>query len=150
MSYNHSFYQKTILEHNRSPKNFKQLKDATHVCPGNNPLCGDHITVYLIYEDNQIQDISFEGEGCAISKASASIMTEVVKGKSPEQIKGLFKDLEGLFKTEENSSDTEHLGELKVFENIKGTSSRIKCVTLAWKALIGALEKQTEVSTEKE
>lgn len=150
MSYNQSVYQKIILEHNRSPRNFKQLENPTHVCPGNNPLCGDHITVYLNCENDVIQDISFEGEGCAISKASASMMTEAVKGKNIQDIHHLFNDLKSLFENDPNAFDASLLGDLMVFENIKGTSSRIKCVTLAWKALIGALEKEAEISTEKE
>jgi nitrogen fixation NifU-like protein len=150
VSYNQSIYQKIILEHNRSPKNFKQLENATHMCPGNNPLCGDHLTVYLIFKDDQIEDISFKGAGCAISKASASMMTEAVQGKKIEQAKELFENLEDLFKQPRDNSNHEILGELKVFENLKGTSSRIKCVTLAWKTLLGALEQKSEISTEKE
>lgn len=150
MSYHQSLYQKIILEHNRSPRNFGKIEQASHVCPGNNPLCGDQLTVYLICENDEIKDITFEGEGCAISKASASMMTEALKGKHVEQAKALFKELESLFKNPQAVPEPESLGDLQVFENIRSTSSRIKCVTLAWKAFLGALDQQSEVSTENE
>jgi len=146
MSYNKAFYQKIILDHNRTPKNFGPLEGATHRCPGHNPLCGDQWIVSLICMDDLIVDIRFEGSGCAISKASASLMTQAVKGQSVPLAKKLFEQFETMLTGTQTSPE---LGELLVLESIRSTSSRVKCATLAWKAMLGALNGEHNISTEK-
>lgn len=149
MSYNASLYQKIILDHNRSPRNFRKLEQATHRCSGNNPLCGDSITVELILKDSIVTDICFEASSCAISKASASLMTETFKGKSLEEIKLISTTFHQMFQQKVDPNiDGEKLGDLISLENIKGTSSRIKCATLAWKTFHEALEAHQSTTTE--
>lgn len=142
-------YQQTILEHNRNPRNFKKLEGATLFAEGYNPLCGDHLWVYLKISGNIIDDVSFEGSGCAISKASASMMTMALKGKTVEEAKVLFKEFHelviGHLKPE---TDPNHLGKLAVFSGIWQYPSRVKCASLSWHTMSGALDKQASVSTE--
>jgi nitrogen fixation protein NifU and related proteins len=143
-------YQQVILEHNKNPKNFKKLENATHHAEGYNPLCGDHLTVYLhINKDNIMEDISFEGEGCAISKSSASMMTAGLKGKSKEEAGRLFKQFHSLITGELNPEKDEHiLGKLAIFSGIWHFPSRVKCAGLCWHAMKGAMDKENVVSTE--
>lgn len=149
MSYSSDLYQQVILDHNKNPRNFKRIDEPTHVCPGHNPLCGDHLTIYIEAENNTVKDISFEGSGCAISKASASMMTEAVKGKSFDEIKAKFSDFHKMLIDELDVNNTSHqLGKLAIFEGVKEYSSRVKCASLSWHALIGALDMKEEVSTE--
>ena len=141
-------YQDVILEHSKAPRNFRQLKSANHKAEGYNPLCGDHFTVYLDLEGDSIRDISFEGSGCAISKASASMMTQSVKGKSKEDAAKLFEHFHKLV-TGEANGDREDLGKLAVFAGVSEFPVRVKCATLAWHTLQAALEgKQEKISTE--
>jgi nitrogen fixation NifU-like protein len=141
-------YQDVILEHSKSPRNFRQLKSANHKAEGYNPLCGDHFTVYLDLEGDSIRDISFDGSGCAISKASASMMTQSVKGKSKEEAAKLFEQFHKLV-TGQPNGDREGLGKLAVFAGVSEFPVRVKCATLAWHTLQAALEgKQEKVSTE--
>ena len=141
-------YQDVILEHSKSPRNFRQLKSANHKAEGYNPLCGDHFTVYLDLEGDSIRDISFDGSGCAISKASASMMTQSVKGKSKEEAATLFEQFHKLV-TGQPNGDREDLGKLAVFAGVSEFPVRVKCATLAWHTLQAALEgKQEKVSTE--
>ena len=141
-------YQDVILEHSKAPRNFRQLKSANHKAEGYNPLCGDHFTVYLDLEGDSIRDISFDGSGCAISKASASMMTQSVKGKSKEEAAKLFEQFHKLV-TGQPNGDREDLGKLAVFAGVSEFPVRVKCATLAWHTLQAALEgKQEKVSTE--
>jgi len=143
-------YQQTILEHNRNPRNFKKLEGATHVAEGYNPLCGDHLWVYVKVNDGGIiEEASFEGSGCAISKASASMMTMSIKGKSVEQARKLFEEFHQLVKGElKPDEQPNHLDKLAVFSGIWQYPARVKCASLGWHTMHGALEKNKAVSTE--
>ncbi|HEX2612416.1 MAG TPA: SUF system NifU family Fe-S cluster assembly protein [Fibrobacteria bacterium] len=150
MSAANELYQQVILDHNRNPRNYRPLPDATHVCHGHNPLCGDDITVYAkMGEGGKIEDVSFQGNGCAISKASASLMTQQLKGKPIEEARELFGEFHKMVKGNLNpETQPNHLGKLRLFEGVKEYSSRIKCATLSWHALMGALDRQEEATTE--
>ena len=152
MSYDKELYQQVILDHNRKPKNFHELKNATHKCHGINPLCGDDITVYLDVDEatDVIQDISFTGSGCAISKASTSLMTTFLKGKKVDDSRVVFDEFHKMVLGEFDPEKQEHhLGKLTLFMGIREYPSRTKCASLAWHTMIGALDKKTdEVSTE--
>ena len=142
-------YQQTILEHNRNPRNFKKLEGATHVAEGYNPLCGDHLWVYMKVDGNVIQELAFEGSGCAISKASASMMTTSLKGKTIDEANVLFNEFHKLVIGELKPDTQEnHLGKLAVFSGIWQYPSRVKCASLSWHTMHGALEKAKTVSTE--
>lgn len=141
-------YQDLILEHSKAPRNYRELADADRKAEGFNPLCGDHFTVYVRTRADSIQDVSFQGSGCAISKASASMMTQSVKGKTTEQAKQLFEHFHRAV-TGEKSEDAADLGKLCVFAGVSQFPARVKCATLAWHTLRAALEgKQDPVSTE--
>ena len=147
MSTDRNIYQQMILDHNRKPKNFRKLDDATHSSEGLNPLCGDHIWVYLkVDEDKKIEEITFNCKGCAISKASASMMTVALKGKTIEEAQEMFGDFTTLLKG--RTPEERKLGPLKIFSNIWQYPSRVKCAALAWHAMSGALGEQEQVSTE--
>jgi nitrogen fixation protein NifU and related proteins len=152
MSYDNELYQQVILDHNRKPRNFHEIKNATHSCHGVNPLCGDDMTVYLDVDEDQgvIRDISFMGTGCAISKASSSLMTAYLKGKSLEEARIIFHEFHKMVLGEMDPDKEEHhLGKLKLFRGIREYPSRTKCASLAWHTMIGALDKKTEgISTE--
>jgi nitrogen fixation NifU-like protein len=140
-------YQETILDHNKRPRNFKKLENANRSADGYNPLCGDKVKVYLRVEDGRVQDLSFEGSGCAISKASASVMTESLKGKSVEEVEAIFKRFRDLVMGK--AGDADDLGKLVVFSGVCEFPTRVKCATLAWHALQAALQDSKEaVSTE--
>jgi len=141
-------YQELILEHNNAPRNYRELPAATHKVEGYNPLCGDHFTLYVQLDGDSIRDISFQGSGCAISKASASLMTQSVKGKTIEQAEELFHQFHQVV-TGQASANGDSLGKLKVFSRMSEFPVRVKCAILAWHALHAALEgKQDSVSTE--
>lgn len=143
-------YQQVILDHNKSPRNFRVMDNATQHAEGFNPLCGDHLDVYLIIEDGIVKDVSFKGEGCAISKASASVMTSVLKGKTIEEAEALFEKFHDLVtgKLGENL-DLDELGKLAVFAGIQEFPVRVKCASLAWHTMINALHNKSEkVTTE--
>lgn len=143
-------YQDLILDHSLHPKNYGQIAQPTHQAKGNNPLCGDDLTVFLNIDNNIIQDIGFTGSGCAISIASASLMTEQLKGKSLAQANTIFQAFHQLMTTERAGQNLE-IGKLQVFENVKNYPMRIKCVTLAWHAFKAALEQsQSSITTENE
>jgi nitrogen fixation protein NifU and related proteins len=149
MSYSSELYQQVILDHNKKPRNFRKLEEPTHICPGHNPLCGDHLTIYIESDGETIQDVCFEGSGCAISKASASMMTEAVKGKPVEEVQTIFSQFHNMLTGEMDPSSGEHqLGKLAIFEGVKEYSSRVKCASLSWHALVGALDMKKDVSTE--
>ena len=143
-------YQEVILEHSKAPRNYRELNDADHKAEGFNPLCGDHFTVYLHIEGDSIRDITFQGSGCAISKASASMMTQSLKGKTKKEAEELFQKFHKVVtgQAASNGNSTE-LGKLAVFSGVSEFPVRVKCATLAWHTLQAALEgKQDAVSTE--
>jgi nitrogen fixation NifU-like protein len=141
-------YQDVILEHSKAPRNFRELEPANHKAEGFNPLCGDHFTIYLNVEGDSIQDVSFQGSGCAISKASASMMTQSLKGKTREEAVQLFEKFHDLV-TGHANGNRDDLGKLAVFSGVSEFPVRVKCATLAWHTLQAALEgKQDPVSTE--
>lgn len=142
-------YQQVILDHNKKPRNFHKLDDANHTAEGYNPLCGDHLTVYLKLEDDQVKDVSFVGSGCAISKAAASMMTQAVKGKSKQQAEELFREFHSMVTGELGEEDeANHLGNLKIFCGVRDFPVRVKCATLPWHTLHAALTNQSSISTE--
>ena len=141
-------YQDVILEHSKSPRNYRELPGANRQAEGYNPLCGDHFTLYLNIEGDVIRDITFQGSGCAISKASASMMTQSLKGKTKEEAEKLFEHFHSFVTGKINGNQAE-LGKLTVFSGVSEFPVRVKCATLAWHALHAALEgKQEAVSTE--
>lgn len=152
MSYDNELYQQVILDHNRNPRNFREIKNATHNCHGFNPLCGDDITIYLDVDPDEqvIKDLSFVGSGCAISKASTSLMTAFLKGKKLDQARVIFDEFHKMVLGEFDPEKQEHhLGKLKLFKGIREYPSRTKCASLAWHTMIGALDKQTDgITTE--
>ena len=143
-------YQQVILEHNKSPRNFKKLERPTHTAEGYNPLCGDHLHVYMrINKENIIDDITFDGDGCAISKASSSLMTTALKGKTVPQAQDLFHQFHKLIIGELNPDKDRHtLGKLAVFSGIWHFPARVKCASLCWHTMHGAIKSEKTVSTE--
>ena len=143
-------YQELILDHSKKPRNFRALEHAKRKAEGFNPLCGDRITVYLEMDGDQIKDIGFQGSGCAISKASTSMMTEAVKGKTRAEAETLFgKVHKMLSRAPDESFDSSGLGKLAVFSGVTEFPVRVKCATLAWHTLKSGLEaSRTPVSTE--
>ena len=140
-------YQEVILDHNRRPRNFRMLGQGRKA-EGFNPLCGDRITVYLSIEGGVIKDVSFQGTGCAISKASASLMTEAVKGKSIEEAQALFDRFQGMI-TATAETPVDNLGKLTVLAGVRQFPVRVKCASLAWHTLRSAVDARDEVvSTE--
>jgi nitrogen fixation NifU-like protein len=142
-------YQEVILEHSKQPRNYRELSDANQKAEGYNPLCGDHFTVYLKMDGEKIQDVSFQGSGCAISKASASMMTQSVKGKTLVEAETIFEQFHKLVTGAQHNGTEEELGKLAVFSGVSEFPVRVKCATLAWHTLHAALEgKQETISTE--
>ncbi len=143
-------YQQVILDHNKSPRNFKKLETANHYAEGYNPLCGDRIDVYVKLDDDKIEDISFMGSGCAISKASASLMSTLVKGKTIDEAEKIFEKFHHLITGKlDEEVNTDEVGKLAVFAGVREFPSRVKCASLAWHTLISALkEKNKTVTTE--
>jgi nitrogen fixation NifU-like protein len=142
-------YQQVILDHNKRPRNFQKPSEANRFAEGHNPLCGDQITVYLQMDGDVIRNIGFQGAGCAISKASASIMTDSVKGKSKAEAEALFDRVHKMLTGEPGKIDTQGLGKLAVFAGVCEFPARVKCASLAWHTLRSALEAKKEiVSTE--
>lgn len=143
-------YQQVILEHSKRPRNFKQLEDASHEAEGYNPLCGDHVNIYVILDGDTVRDVSFTGSGCAISRASASLMTAAVKGKSRTEVEELFARFQRMVTSEHGSdANEEELGKLAVFMGVREFPVRVKCATLAWHTLKAALANEEKpVSTE--
>lgn len=143
-------YQDVILDHSRSPHNFRVLGNADRQAEGFNPLCGDQVTLYLKLDHDRIQDISFQGKGCAISKAAASMMTDSVKDKSPAEVEAIFHTFHEMVTGSKNEPiDPDRLGKLAVFSGVCEFPARIKCAVLPWHTLKSALEgKNGQVSTE--
>ncbi|MFQ5483083.1 MAG: Fe-S cluster assembly sulfur transfer protein SufU [Nitrospinaceae bacterium] len=150
MSYTEELYQQVILDHNKKPRNFREIQDSTHSCHGFNPLCGDDYTVYLkVNPDGVIEDISFMGSGCAISKSSSSMMTAYLKGKTVDEAKVVFNEFHKMVTGDfDPESQENHLGKLKLFTGVREFPSRVKCASLSWHSLIGALDDNSQVTTE--
>jgi nitrogen fixation NifU-like protein len=143
-------YQETILDHHKKPRNFRNLESASRKLEGYNPLCGDKVTVFVKLEGNVIRDVAFQGAGCAISTASASMMTEILKGKTVDEAEEIFENFHKLITAKDLASvDEELLGKLAVFGGVREFPMRVKCATLAWHTFHGALHgEQRPVSTE--
>jgi nitrogen fixation NifU-like protein len=142
-------YQEVVFDHNRNPRNFRVIDDATRQIDGFNPLCGDRITLYLKLHEGVIEDVSFQGKGCAISTASASIMTEVVRGLTEQQAHELFETFHRITTGQDDNMQLEELGKLAVLAGVRAYPARVKCATLAWHSLEAALaDDETTVSTE--
>ncbi|MSU21105.1 MAG: SUF system NifU family Fe-S cluster assembly protein [Pedosphaera sp.] len=140
-------YQQVILDHSKSPRNFQKMEKANRVAEGKNPLCGDQVTLYLLMEGEVVKDISFQGSGCAISKASASLLTDSLKGKTREQVKRLFEEVREMITTGKINGD--EIGKLAVFAGVHKFPARVKCAILPWHAVVAAMEGKPEpVSTE--
>jgi nitrogen fixation NifU-like protein len=146
-----ALYQELILEHNRKPRNFREMPDASRTIEGRNPLCGDALTLWVKLENDTIADASFKGQGCAISKASASLMTAAVKGKTRAEAEELFERFHQLVTGTLPESEQKSLGSLRALGGVSKFPLRVKCASLAWHALHSALESDdSEVSTERE
>ncbi len=149
MSDYNELYQQIILEHNKKPRNFKVLESANAYSLGKNPLCGDQFALYAkLDEHDQIEDIGFQGDGCAISKASASLMTNAVKGKSRKEALEMMDEFQKLLTGQLDDSQPHHLGRLTILSGVREYPVRVKCATLAWHTLAAALKGQEEASTE--
>jgi nitrogen fixation protein NifU and related proteins len=142
-------YQEVILDHNKSPRNFREMKDANRRSEGYNPLCGDHVTVYVNLADGVIRDISFKGSGCAISKASASMMTTELKGRSAAEAEKLFVNVHKMLTGEigVGESELEDLGKLKILSGVCKFPARVKCASLAWHTVNAALKGIDDVAS---
>jgi nitrogen fixation NifU-like protein len=141
-------YQETILDHGRAPRNFGKLDHCTHEADGDNPLCGDKIHLYVELDGDKVSNISFDGAGCAISTASASLMTEALKGKSITDAMALFERLHESLTGQGEADESIELGKLAVFEGVREYPLRVKCATLAWHTLRNALEGSGPATTE--
>jgi nitrogen fixation NifU-like protein len=143
----HDLYQQVILDHSKSPRNFRKMESANRKAEGRNPLCGDQVTMYLRLEGDVVKDICFQGSGCAISKASASLLTDALKGRGREEVKKLFEKVHDMVTTGNVSG--EEIGKLAVFAGVHKFPARVKCAILPWHAVMAAVDgKSDPVSTE--
>jgi len=140
-------YQEVILDHNRKPRNFRVLPDADRQAEGDNPLCGDHYTVFLKLDHDIIREATFQGAGCAISKASASLMTEQIKGKTTAEARKYFADFQQMLTT--GKADEDSMGNLCALGGVHKFPMRVKCAILSWHAMLAGLNGETAVSTEQ-
>jgi nitrogen fixation NifU-like protein len=142
-------YQEVILEHNKNPRNFREISDADQYADGKNPLCGDALRVYVSLEGDTVTDVAFKGSGCAISKASASMMTQAVKGKTKAEAEAIFGEFHAMVTGElDAEADDNNLGKLKIFAGVLEFPARVKCASLSWHTLNAALKGEDVVSTE--
>ena len=142
-------YQEVILDHNKNPRNFREIADADQYADGKNPLCGDALRVYVTMDGDTVADVAFKGSGCAISKASASMMTQAVKGKTKEEAEAIFGEFHKMVTGElDIETDENHLGKLKIFAGVLEFPARVKCASLSWHTLNAALHGEDVVSTE--
>jgi nitrogen fixation protein NifU and related proteins len=142
-------YQEVIFDHNRNPRNFRAMEDADRKVEGFNPLCGDRLTLFLKMDGDKITDASFQGSGCAISTASVSLMTEIIKGKTETEADTLFKTFHEMTTGKDEQINLEAVGKLAVLAGVREYPARVKCATLAWHTLDAALKNQHEsISTE--
>ena len=147
MSDLNDLYQEVILDHNKRPRNFRTIEGASHQAEGHNPLCGDRLSLYLTVDDGRIADVAFVGSGCAISKASASLMTDAVKGQPLTEVLDMFERFHRMVTTPPDQT-VENLGKLSVLAGVREFPVRVKCASLAWHTLKAALDRETTVSTE--
>lgn len=140
-------YQETIMGHNRSPRHFHAMEDADGQSLGHNPLCGDKLSVYVRFDGDAIDEVSFLGDGCAISKASASMMTDAVQGLSKDDARRMYESFHALV-TRDGEVDKDLLGKLKVFAGVGEFPARVKCAALPWRTLMAAMEGEDVVKTE--
>ena len=140
-------YQQVILDHNKNPRNYRELPGASRRVEGYNPLCGDHYTVYVDVDGSVIRDIAFTGSGCAISKASASVMSSTVKGKTVEEAEAIFDTFHKLVTGEGGDLDVDELGRLAAFSGVSEFPARVKCASLPWHTLHTALQGEEQVVT---
>jgi nitrogen fixation NifU-like protein len=141
-------YQQVIMDHNKKPRNFREMTDANHLAHGNNPLCGDALVVYLKLNGDVIEDVSFQGSGCAISVASASLMTEALKGKTIDEADRIYNLVHKQMTGEE--VDTSSLGKLEVLSGVKEFPARVKCATLSWHTIHAAMDSDHDISVTTE
>ena len=141
-------YQEVILDHNRNPRNFRALPDANRRAEGDNPLCGDHFTIFLKLDNDVIRGLSFQGAGCAISKASASLMTELLKGKTVPEARNYFAQFQRMLATGQPGDDEEVMGSLCALAGVHKFPMRVKCAILSWHTLLAALDGEAAISTE--
>lgn len=140
-------YQSLILDHGRRPRNFNVLPNANRIKEGLNPLCGDRLTLYLDIQNNVVNEITFQGSGCAISMASSSLMTEFLKGKTLEEIKNIFDEFHEMVTKNTEQKDFSNLGKLEVLKGVIEFPARVKCATLAWHTLIAAVNNNSHPIT---
>jgi len=141
-------YRDIIVDHNRHPRNFREIPDADRRADGFNPLCGDKLTVFVKLDGDRISDVSFSGSGCAISVASASLLTESIKGRTLPEAESLFKQMHQLLTQEDAVIDLPSLGKLGALSGVREFPARVKCASLCWHTLDAALHQQQQVSTE--
>lgn len=141
-------YQEVILDHNKNPRNFHKMESCTHHAEGYNPLCGDQLELFLVMKDDKVEDISFVGNGCAISKSSSSLMTEILKGKTKEEAEKIFNLFHDLV-TDKKLTDEEidRLGKLAVLQGVKEFPMRVKCASLPWHTFHSAINKEEKVAS---
>jgi nitrogen fixation NifU-like protein len=140
-------YQQVIMDHNKNPRNFREIEDANHMAHGNNPLCGDALVVYVKLNGDVIEDVSFKGSGCAISVASASLMTETLVGKTLAEAESLY---EGVHKALTGEEGGELAGKLEVLSGVKEFPARVKCASLSWHTVHAAMDSEHDVSVSTE
>ena len=149
MSELNDLYQEVILDHNKNPRNYREIENADKRADGHNPLCGDQLKVYLSMEDDKVKDVAFKGSGCAISKASASMMTQAVKGKTKDEADVMFTEFRQMVMGEMDTDTEENsLGKLKIFAGVREFPARVKCASLSWHTVHAALAGEDEASTE--
>lgn len=142
-------YQEVILEHNKNPRNFREISEADQYADGKNPLCGDALRVYVSLDGDTVTDVAFKGSGCAISKASASMMTQAVKGKTKDEAEHIFDEFHRMVTGElDIETDDNDLGKLRIFSGVLEFPARVKCASLSWHTLNAALHGEDVVSTE--
>ena len=141
-------YRDVIVDHNRNPRNFRAMPDADRKAEGFNPLCGDRLTLYVKIEDDRVADVSFDGTGCAISVASASLLTESVKGRTVRQAEELFTKMHDLLTRQDVAVDVPALGKLGALSGVREFPARVKCASLCWHTLDAALHRQVSATTE--
>lgn len=137
-------YQEVIFDHNRKPRNYGQMPDASHQADGHNPLCGDQLTVYVQLKDDVVEKVMFIGHGCAISTASASLMTEAVQGKTVQEVEALFRDMHAMLT--EAHPEARDFGKLEVLSGVREFPARVKCATLAWHTLHNAINDARDIA----
>lgn len=140
-------YQQVILDHNKNPRNFGELPSCTHQAEGHNPLCGDQIDVFIDVEDDKINEVKFKGSGCAISQASASIMTTLLKGKTLQEARELFEEFQRIVTDQNGDTDYMNLGKLAVFCGVREFPARVKCASLAWHTMLNALDEHEKAAS---